>query len=148
MPTSGRIPWDQQRRSSLAAIRGSRGRGDGEFPDYRSRAAPVSLQHPARTRRAVGSKGGSRDEQARHLDRAGALLGATEATGALAHRGGHAGGCADFRHLNPLIAEDPAAFGFRWARNLGDIVSWFASLDDGAPSACDIVENVDHRACG
>jgi hypothetical protein len=69
-------------------------------------------------------------------------------TVALAHGGGHAGGCEDFGQINRQIGQDPAAFGFPWARSLGDIVSWFAGLDDGAPGVGDIVENVDHLACG
>jgi hypothetical protein len=56
-----------------------------------------------------------------------ATLAASSATVVLAHEGGHRGGCAEFRHVNLEIARDPASFGFDWARNLGDIVSWFAT---------------------
>lgn len=66
---------------------------------------------------------------------------------AFAHEGGHKGGCADFGHVNRAIAQDPAAFGFPDARNLGDIVSSFAVADDGQPGVGDVVENVDHAAC-
>ena len=67
---------------------------------------------------------------------------------ALAHEGGHQGGCADFGHINRAIGQDPAAFGFPDARNLGDIVSSFAVAPDGQPGVGDVVENVDHLACG
>jgi hypothetical protein len=81
-----------------------------------------------------------------------ATLAASSVTVALAHEGGHRGGCADFGHVNLQIARNPAGFGFAWARNLGDIVSWFAT-DPEAPGADvagvgDIVENYDHQACG
>ncbi|HXF50820.1 MAG TPA: hypothetical protein VNM43_03960 [Dehalococcoidia bacterium] len=66
----------------------------------------------------------------------------------LAHRAGHAGGCEAFGHLNRAIGADPAAFGFPGARNLGDIVSAFAQMDDGQPGVGDIVEQIDHGACG
>ena len=59
------------------------------------------------------------------------LLALASTSSALAHDGGHTGGCAEFGHINRPIGQDPAAFGFPWARNLGDIV-----------------ENVDHVACG
>jgi hypothetical protein len=62
---------------------------------------------------------------------------------AFAHQGGHQGGCADFGHSNRAIAQDPAAFGFPDARNLGDIVSSFAVDPDGR-GVGDVVENVDH----
>jgi hypothetical protein len=67
---------------------------------------------------------------------------------ALAHEGGHQGGCEEFGHVNRAIAQDPAAFGFPDAENLGDIVSGFARADDGNPGVGDVVENVDHAACG
>jgi len=70
------------------------------------------------------------------------------ATPALAHEGGHQGGCAAFGQVNRVIGQDPAAFGFPDARNLGDIVSSFAKADDGQPGVGDVVENVDHAACG
>lgn len=81
-----------------------------------------------------------------------AALAASSATAVLAHEGGHRGGCAAFGHTNHEIARNPTAFGFDWARNLGDIVSWFAT-DPGAPGADvpgvgDIVEDFDHQACG
>jgi hypothetical protein len=81
-----------------------------------------------------------------------AAVGASSATVVLAHHGGHKGGCAEFGHVNLEIAQDPASFGFDWARNLGDIVSWFAT-DPGAPGADvpgvgDIVQAYDHQACG
>jgi hypothetical protein len=69
-------------------------------------------------------------------------------TGVSAHGGGHQGGCEDFGHINREIGKDPAAFGFPGARNLGDIVSSFAHLDDAHAGVSDIVENVDHQACG
>ncbi|HZO48954.1 MAG TPA: hypothetical protein VFB26_02310 [Gaiellaceae bacterium] len=67
---------------------------------------------------------------------------------AYAHEGGHQGGCADFGHVNRAIGQDPSAFGFPGARNLGDIVSSFAVMPDGQPGVGDVVENVDHLACG
>jgi len=70
------------------------------------------------------------------------------ASPAYAHGGGHKGGCEDFGHINRVIGEDPAAFGFPDARNLGGIVSGFAVLDDGQPGVADVVENVDHLGCG
>lgn len=66
----------------------------------------------------------------------------------LGHDGGHVGGCEDFGQINRLIGQDPAAYGFPWASNLGEIVSWFAALEDDAPGVGDIVEGVDHLACG
>jgi hypothetical protein len=77
-----------------------------------------------------------------------ASLALASASIAVAHDGGHAGGCEDFGQINRDIGQDPAAFGFAWARNLGDIVSWFAGLEDGVPGVADIVESVDHAACG
>jgi hypothetical protein len=77
-----------------------------------------------------------------------ATIGLLAATPALAHEGGHQGGCEEFGHVNRAIAQDPAAFGFPTARNLGDIVSDFARADDGDPGVGDVVENVDHAACG
>ena len=78
-----------------------------------------------------------------------AAFGLLAATPALAHEGGHQGGCAAFGHVNHDIAQDPGAFGFPDARNLGDIVSGFAALDDGQPGVGDVVENVDHYyGCG
>ena len=79
---------------------------------------------------------------------AAATVGLLVATPAVAHEGGHQGGCAAFGQLNHDIAQDPAAFGFPDARNLGDIVSDFARADDGQPGVGDVVENVDHAACG
>jgi hypothetical protein len=79
---------------------------------------------------------------------AAAAAGGLVAAPALAHEGGHKGGCAAFGHINHDIAQDPAAFGFPEARNLGDIVSDFARLDDGQPGVGDVVETVDHAACG
>jgi len=79
---------------------------------------------------------------------AAAVLGLAAVTPALGHQGGHQGGCEDFGHINYDIAQDPAAFGFPDARNLGDIVSGFAALDDGQPGVGDIVEEIDHAACG
>jgi hypothetical protein len=75
-------------------------------------------------------------------------LSAFAATPLLAHSGGHAGGCEEFGQFNRVLGQDPAAFGFAWARNLGDLVSFFAVVDDGAPGVGDIVENIDHAACG
>jgi hypothetical protein len=75
-------------------------------------------------------------------------LAASSVTVVLGHGGGHRGGCEDFGHINRAIGQDPTSFGFGWAENLGDIVSWFASLEDEAPGVGDIVENVDHLACG
>lgn len=77
-----------------------------------------------------------------------AVFGLLAATPAFAHQGGHKGGCEDFGHVNRAIAQDPASFGFPDARNLGDIVSGFAHEADGQPGVSDIVENVDHLACG
>jgi len=78
-----------------------------------------------------------------------AALTAWPATPAFAHEGGHQGGCEAFGQLNHDIAQDPAAFGFPDARNLGDIVSGFARVDDGQPGVGDVVENVDHaNGCG
>lgn len=77
----------------------------------------------------------------------GLVLALAQAAGAFAHEGGHRGGCEEFGQINRAIGQDPAAFGFPWADNLGDIVSWFASLDDGAPGVGDIVENIDHVGC-
>lgn len=79
---------------------------------------------------------------------AGMVFGVVAATSALAHEGGHRGGCDEFGQLNGAIATDPASFGFPEARNLGDIVSAFARDDDGQPGVGDIVEQVDHAACG
>ena len=70
-----------------------------------------------------------------------------QATPVLGHDGGHAGGCADFGRINRQIAENPGAFGFPWARNLGDIVGSFARAADLQPGVGDIVEDVDHAAC-
>jgi hypothetical protein len=67
---------------------------------------------------------------------------------ALAHEGGHKGGCEEFGHINYDIGKDPAAFGFPGARNLGDIVSSFAQANDAQPGVGDIVEQIDHAACG
>jgi hypothetical protein len=78
----------------------------------------------------------------------GAALAIAAASVAIAHDGGHAGGCEDFGQLNRDIGQDPGAYGFAWARNLGDIVSWFAGQDDGTPGVGDIVEAVDHASCG
>jgi hypothetical protein len=78
----------------------------------------------------------------------GAAFGLLAATPAPAHEGGHRGGCEEFGHINRVIGQDPSAYGFTSARNLGDIVSGFATLDDGQPGVGDIVENVDHAACG
>ncbi|HEY3017481.1 MAG TPA: hypothetical protein VGJ23_01485 [Gaiellaceae bacterium] len=77
-----------------------------------------------------------------------AALGLLTAAPAFAHEGGHQGGCEEFGHLNRVIGQDPAAFGFPDARNLGDVVSLFAQADDGQPGVGDVVENVDHAACG
>lgn len=76
------------------------------------------------------------------------LMSITQAGWVFGHEGGHAGGCAAFGHSNRMVGHDPAAYGFDWAANLGEIVSYFAHLDDGAPGVGDIVENVDHLACG
>jgi hypothetical protein len=75
----------------------------------------------------------------------GALLAAAPA---LAHEGGHKGGCEEFGQINYDIGKDPAAFGFPGARNLGDLVSSFAQANDGKPGVGDIVEQIDHAACG
>jgi len=75
----------------------------------------------------------------------GALLAAAPAP---AHEGGHKGGCEEFGQINYDVGKDPAAFGFPDARNLGDIVSSFATASDGRPGVGDIVEQVDHAACG
>ncbi|MGH2454718.1 MAG: hypothetical protein ACRDHD_00445 [Candidatus Limnocylindria bacterium] len=77
-----------------------------------------------------------------------AALSAVAATPLLAHSGGHQGGCEEFGQINRVIGQDPAVFGFGWARNLGDLVSFFAVQDDGTPGVGDIVENIDHAACG
>jgi hypothetical protein len=81
-----------------------------------------------------------------------ATMAVSSATVVLAHEGGHKGGCEEFGQINREIGQDPARFGFDWARNLGDIVSWFAT-DPGAPGAGvpgvgDIVQLYDHAACG
>ncbi|HXF97832.1 MAG TPA: hypothetical protein VNJ46_04390 [Gaiellaceae bacterium] len=76
---------------------------------------------------------------------AGALLAAGPAA---AHQGGHKGGCEEFGHVNRVIGQDPGAFGFPDARNLGDIVSAFAKAPAGQPGVGDIVEQIDHAACG
>lgn len=75
----------------------------------------------------------------------GALLAAAPAA---AHEGGHPGGCEEFGQINYDIGKDPAAFGFPWARNLGDLVSTFAKASDAQPGVGDIVEQIDHAACG
>ncbi len=67
---------------------------------------------------------------------------------ALAHAGGHRGGCKAFGQLNRAIGQDPALFGFPDARNLGDIVSSFAGQSSGQPGVGDVVREVDHAACG
>jgi hypothetical protein len=67
---------------------------------------------------------------------------------ALAHEGGHKGGCEEFGQINYDIGKEPAAFGFPGARNLGDLVSSFAKASDGQPGVGDIVEQIDHAACG
>jgi hypothetical protein len=67
---------------------------------------------------------------------------------ALAHEGGHKGGCEEFGQINHDIGKDPAAFGFPGARNLGDLVSSFAKASDAQPGVGDIVEQIDHAACG
>lgn len=77
-----------------------------------------------------------------------ALLALATVMPVLAHGGGHRGGCEDFGHINHDIAQDPASFGFPDARNLGGIVSGFAVADDDHPGVGDIVEEVDHAACG
>jgi hypothetical protein len=77
-----------------------------------------------------------------------ALLATAMAAPAVAHSGGHRGGCEEFGQINRLIGQDPASFGFPDARNLGDIVSVFAKADDGVPGVGDIVESIDHAACG
>lgn len=69
-------------------------------------------------------------------------------TPVLAHEGGHAGGCAAFGQLNRAIGQDPDSFGFVGYRNLGEIISDFAQADDGVPGVGDIVETIDHAACG
>lgn len=74
----------------------------------------------------------------------GALLAAAPA---LAHEGGHKGGCEEFGQINYDIGKDPAAFGFPDARNLGDLVSSFAKASDAQPGVGDIVEQIDHAAC-
>ena len=60
-----------------------------------------------------------------------ALL-AVGAAPAFAHQGGHPGGCADFGHAN--IPQQ------------GPIIASFASSGPGV--VADIVENIDHAACG
>jgi hypothetical protein len=75
----------------------------------------------------------------------GALLAAAPP---LAHEGGHKGGCEEFGQINYDIGKDPAAFGFPGARNVGDLVSSFAKANDGKPGVGDIVEQIDHAACG
>lgn len=77
-----------------------------------------------------------------------AAFGLLAASPAVAHQGGHQGGCEEFGHINRAIGQDPAAFGFPDARNLGDIVSSFATTDDGHPGVGDVVAEVDHAACG
>ena len=67
---------------------------------------------------------------------------------ALAHDGGHRGGCEEFGQINYDIGKDPASFGFPAARSLGDIVSSFARASDAQPGVGDIVEQIDHAACG
>ena len=67
---------------------------------------------------------------------------------ALAHEGGHKGGCEEFGQINYDIGKDPAAFGFPGAHNLGDVVSSFAKASDARPGVGDIVEQIDHAACG
>lgn len=79
---------------------------------------------------------------------AAAAFGLLAAAPALAHEGGHPGGCEEFGQINRVIGQNPGAFGFPGARNLGDIVSGFAKLDDGQSGVGDIVENIDHAACG
>ena len=81
-----------------------------------------------------------------------ATLAVSSATAVLAHEGGHRGGCEEFGQINREIGQDPARFGFDWARNLGDIVSWFATDADApgtdVPGVGDIVHDYDHPACG
>lgn len=67
---------------------------------------------------------------------------------ALAHEGGHQGGCEEFGQLNRVIGKDPASFGFPDARNLGDVVSSFAGHSSGQPGVGDVVRDIDHAACG
>ncbi|HWP62918.1 MAG TPA: hypothetical protein VNO86_05565 [Candidatus Binatia bacterium] len=81
-----------------------------------------------------------------------ATLAASSAAVVLAHSPGHPGGCEEFGRINREIGQNPAAFGFPWARNLGDIVSWFAT-DPAAPGSDvpgvgDIVRAFDHQNCG
>ncbi len=92
----------------------------------------------------------------------GAVLVALAVTPALAHEGGHRGGCEEFGHTNYQWAGNPeavvafleGALGIDMpdARNLGGIVSWFAQDPDSwpgeNPGVGDIVELSDHAACG
>jgi len=90
------------------------------------------------------------------------VLGLAAASPALAHEGGHQGGCEDFGHVNYDWAHNPeavvaaieAALGIDMpdAHNLGGIVSFFAQDPDSwpgvTPGVGDIVEISDHAACG
>jgi hypothetical protein len=62
----------------------------------------------------------------------GMVLGVAGATPALAHEGGHRGGCAEFG-INGNVPQQ------------GPIVASFATQGPGV--VADIVENVDHAAC-
>ncbi len=92
---------------------------------------------------------------------AGLAIGAV--TPALAHEGGHEGGCEEFGHGNLYWARNAsdvaaaleAALGIDLpddVDSLGDIVSWFAQDTDSwpgvSPGVGDIVELADHLACG
>ena len=66
---------------------------------------------------------------------------------AFGYEGGHPGGCADFGHVNGEIARGEVTVpGFEGA-NLGEIVSSFAH-DPNGRGVGDVVEDVDHQACG
>jgi hypothetical protein len=67
---------------------------------------------------------------------------------ALAHEGGHAGGCEDFGHVNGEIARGEVTVPGYEGWSLGEIVSSFAVADDGEPGVGDVVRDVDHLACG
>lgn len=115
-----------------------------------SRPLPRTTVHPNHTR-ITPARHSVRGDRVKRLLLCGAIFSALLPGAALAHSGGHQGGCQDFGHINGYIAQDAEAvgdsLGIAGARNLGDIVSTFAHIPDGR-GVGDIVEDVDHAACG
>jgi hypothetical protein len=77
-----------------------------------------------------------------------AAFGLLGAGPALAHEGGHRGGCADFGQVNGEIARGEVTVPGYEGWSLGQIVSSFAVAPDGEPGVGDVVRDVDHLACG